>query len=164
MFRSAIGEISTVLCLSDYGCFENFTAKSGSLPQSEVQKVKIYKKNDCRWSQKIRPFLTLSPSIYLPPLFSLLSPLSLQPPRAPSPPIQAPPAVESTAPVETPRESLEYKAALELELWKEKQMELHTEKLKQKEASHLQVTYGTVSHRLDQNRALVQDAFHYIEP
>ena len=41
--------------------------------------------------------------------------------------------------MESPRESLEYKAALELELWKEKRIEAFEETLKQKEAAHLQV-------------------------
>ena len=56
------------------------------------------------------------------------------PPQAPPPP--PPPPPQST---EAPRESLEYKAALELELWKEKRIEAFEETLKQKEASHLQV-------------------------
>ena len=60
----------------------------------------------------------------------------------------APPAQETESqppppppPQESPRQSLEYKAALELELWKEKRMEAYEEMLKQKEAAHLQVIW-----------------------
>ncbi|KAG9487890.1 hypothetical protein GDO78_007602 [Eleutherodactylus coqui] len=52
----------------------------------------------------------------------------------PSP--QAPP---SNKPMSEPRETLEYKAALELEMWKEMQEEIFASQLKKKELAHQQV-------------------------
>uniref|UniRef100_A0A4W3INE9 Centrosomal protein 120 n=1 Tax=Callorhinchus milii TaxID=7868 RepID=A0A4W3INE9_CALMI len=45
---------------------------------------------------------------------------------------------EKPAPVTTPRETIEYKAALELEKWKELQEDLFENQLKQKELAHMQ--------------------------
>ncbi|CAL1615077.1 unnamed protein product [Knipowitschia caucasica] len=53
----------------------------------------------------------------------------------PTPPTAPPPPVAPSVP---PRETLEYRAALELELWKEEQEDLFDHKLKQKELSHMQ--------------------------
>ncbi|XP_056097883.1 centrosomal protein of 120 kDa [Rhinichthys klamathensis goyatoka] len=63
------------------------------------------------------------------------------------------------APPETlarPRETLEYKAALELEMWKEMQEDMFDDQLKQKELSHMQALAEEWRRRDQQREALIK--------
>ncbi|XP_067249531.1 centrosomal protein of 120 kDa isoform X2 [Chanodichthys erythropterus] len=55
-----------------------------------------------------------------------------------------------------PRETLEYKAALELEMWKEMQEDLFDDQLKQKELSHMQALAEEWRRRDQQREALIK--------
>ncbi|XP_073532916.1 centrosomal protein of 120 kDa [Phyllobates terribilis] len=55
-----------------------------------------------------------------------------------------------------PRETLEYKAALELEMWKEMQEEVFTSQLKKRELAHLQVLVEEWKKREQEREALVK--------
>ncbi|XP_036383260.1 centrosomal protein of 120 kDa [Megalops cyprinoides] len=74
-------------------------------------------------------------------------------PRAGPPPRQHPDV--SAVPPE-PRETLEYKAALELEMWKEEQEDLFDNQLKQKELSHMQALAEEWRKREREREALVK--------
>ncbi|XP_057211725.1 centrosomal protein of 120 kDa [Triplophysa rosa] len=58
--------------------------------------------------------------------------------------------------VTRPRETLEYKAALELEMWKEMQEDLFDNQLKQKELSHMQALAEEWRRRDQQREALIK--------
>ncbi|KAG8456252.1 hypothetical protein GDO86_002153 [Hymenochirus boettgeri] len=62
----------------------------------------------------------------------------------------------TTAHVPEPRETLEYKAALELEMWKEMQEDLFVNQLKQKELVHLQALAEEWKRRDKEREALVK--------
>ncbi|XP_068103035.1 centrosomal protein of 120 kDa [Hyperolius riggenbachi] len=70
-----------------------------------------------------------------------------------APPIHPPPSSE---PAPEPRETLEYKAALELELWKETQEELFASQLKKKELAHMQVLAEEWKRRDREREAIVK--------
>ncbi|XP_071371081.1 centrosomal protein of 120 kDa-like, partial [Centroberyx affinis] len=72
------------------------------------------------------------------------------PAAAPAPPPAAPPG---PAP---PRETLEYRTALELELWKEEQEDLFDSQLKKKELSHMQALAEEWRRRDREREALVK--------
>ncbi|XP_071396643.1 centrosomal protein of 120 kDa-like, partial [Centroberyx affinis] len=72
------------------------------------------------------------------------------PATAPAPPPAAPPG---PAP---PRETLEYRTALELELWKEEQEDLFDSQLKKKELSHMQALAEEWRRRDREREALVK--------
>ncbi|XP_039508977.1 centrosomal protein of 120 kDa isoform X2 [Pimephales promelas] len=55
-----------------------------------------------------------------------------------------------------PRETLEYKAALELEMWKEMQEDMFDDQLKQKELSHMQALAEEWRRRDQQREALIK--------
>ncbi|KAG7481475.1 hypothetical protein MATL_G00067000 [Megalops atlanticus] len=74
-------------------------------------------------------------------------------PRTGPPPRQHPDV--SAVPPE-PRETLEYKAALELEMWKEEQEDLFDNQLKQKELSHMQALAEEWRKRDREREALVK--------
>ncbi|XP_069818747.1 centrosomal protein of 120 kDa isoform X2 [Dendropsophus ebraccatus] len=71
----------------------------------------------------------------------------------PSPPPQPP-----TSPklISEPRETIEYKAALELEMWKETQEEIFASQLKKKELAHMQVLVEEWKRRDGEREALVK--------
>ncbi|KAG8598060.1 hypothetical protein GDO81_002481 [Engystomops pustulosus] len=71
----------------------------------------------------------------------------------PPPPPQSSP---SSKPVSEPRETLEYKAALELEMWKEMQEEMFASQLKKKELAHMQVLVEEWKRRDREREALVK--------
>ncbi|CAH2296100.1 centrosomal of 120 kDa isoform X1 [Pelobates cultripes] len=77
---------------------------------------------------------------------------SSEPIKAPSLP-QPPRTVE---PVPEPRETLEYKAALELEMWKEMQEDLFINELKNKELAHMQALAEEWKRRDREREALVK--------
>ncbi|KAL1268936.1 hypothetical protein QQF64_031225, partial [Cirrhinus molitorella] len=82
----------------------------------------------------------------------LVSESSQGPPAALAPP-QGPGLAET---VTRPRETLEYKAALELEMWKEMQEDLFDNQLKQKELSHMQALAEEWRKRDHQREALIK--------
>ncbi|KAM3937125.1 centrosomal protein of 120 kDa [Leptodactylus fuscus] len=70
-----------------------------------------------------------------------------------NPPPQPPPSPKH---ISEPRETLEYKAALELEMWKEMQEELFASQLKKKELAHMQVLVEEWKRRDREREALVK--------
>ncbi|XP_026072887.1 centrosomal protein of 120 kDa-like isoform X1 [Carassius auratus] len=78
---------------------------------------------------------------------------SSQGPAALAPPPQGPGGAE---PLTRPRETPEYKAALELEMWKEMQEDLFDNQLKQKELSHMQALAEEWRKRDLQREALIK--------
>ncbi|KAE8635519.1 hypothetical protein XENTR_v10002649 [Xenopus tropicalis] len=64
--------------------------------------------------------------------------------------------LQSTAPLPEPRETLEYKAALELEMWKEMQEDLFVNQLKKKELVHMQALAEEWKRRDKEREALVK--------
>uniref|UniRef100_A0A673IJA7 Centrosomal protein of 120 kDa-like n=1 Tax=Sinocyclocheilus rhinocerous TaxID=307959 RepID=A0A673IJA7_9TELE len=74
-------------------------------------------------------------------------------PAALAPPPQGPGGAE---PLTRPRETPEYKAALELEMWKEMQEDLFDNQLKQKELSHMQALAEEWRKRDHQREALIK--------
>uniref|UniRef100_A0A672K1S9 Centrosomal protein of 120 kDa n=1 Tax=Sinocyclocheilus grahami TaxID=75366 RepID=A0A672K1S9_SINGR len=83
----------------------------------------------------------------------LVSESSQGPPAALAPPPQGPGGAE---PLTRPRETPEYKAALELEMWKEMQEDLFDNQLKQKELSHMQALAEEWRKRDHQREALIK--------
>ncbi|XP_043103827.1 centrosomal protein of 120 kDa isoform X2 [Puntigrus tetrazona] len=83
----------------------------------------------------------------------LVSESSQGPAPALAPPPQGPGETET---VTRPRETLEYKAALELEMWKEMQEDLFDNQLKQKELSHMQALAEEWRKRDHQREALIK--------
>ncbi|XP_050974099.1 centrosomal protein of 120 kDa [Labeo rohita] len=83
----------------------------------------------------------------------LVSESSQGPPAAVAPPPQGPIGAETAT---RPRETLEYKAALELEMWKEMQEDLFDNQLKQKELSHMQALAEEWRKRDHQREALIK--------
>ncbi|KAF4110425.1 centrosomal protein of 120 kDa [Onychostoma macrolepis] len=83
----------------------------------------------------------------------LVSEASQGPAAALAPPPQGPGGEET---VTRPRETLEYKAALELEMWKEMQEDLFDNQLKQKELSHMQALAEEWRRRDHQREALIK--------
>ncbi|KAM4050440.1 centrosomal protein of 120 kDa [Anomaloglossus baeobatrachus] len=79
---------------------------------------------------------------------------SFQNSAPPNPPPQKSPS--SPKHVSEPRETLEYKAALELEMWKEMQEEVFTSQLKKKELAHMQVLVEEWKRREQEREALVK--------
>ncbi|XP_035236274.1 centrosomal protein of 120 kDa isoform X2 [Anguilla anguilla] len=81
-----------------------------------------------------------------------------QPKAEPPPRKQRPPAAVPAAPPPPPepRETLEYKAALELEMWKEEQEDLFDNQLKQKELSHMRALAEEWRKRDREREALVK--------
>ncbi|XP_063820288.1 centrosomal protein of 120 kDa isoform X1 [Pseudophryne corroboree] len=71
----------------------------------------------------------------------------LQKPPPPLPPVEH---------IAEPRETLEYKAALELEMWKEMQEEMFASQLKKKELAHMQVLAEEWKRRDREREALVK--------
>uniref|UniRef100_A0A3B3ZG62 C2 domain-containing protein n=1 Tax=Periophthalmus magnuspinnatus TaxID=409849 RepID=A0A3B3ZG62_9GOBI len=77
-------------------------------------------------------------------------------PTDPAPPHPtAPPSVPAPSLV-PPRQTLEYRAALELEMWKEEQEDLFDHQLKQKEQSHMQALAEEWKRRDQEREALLQ--------
>ncbi|NP_001086896.1 centrosomal protein 120kDa L homeolog [Xenopus laevis] len=64
--------------------------------------------------------------------------------------------LQSTEPLPEPRETLEYKAALELEMWKEMQEDLFVNQLKKKELVHMQALAEEWKRRDKEREALVK--------
>ncbi|XP_073676007.1 centrosomal protein of 120 kDa-like [Garra rufa] len=83
----------------------------------------------------------------------VVSESSQGPTAALAPPPQGPKGAET---VTRPRETLEYKAALELEMWKEMQEDLFDNQLKQKELSHMQALAEEWRKRDHQREALIK--------
>ncbi|XP_044131817.1 centrosomal protein of 120 kDa isoform X2 [Bufo gargarizans] len=77
---------------------------------------------------------------------------SAQGSAAQNPPPQRPPSPKHAS---EPRETLEYKAALELEMWKEMQEEMFASQLKKKELAHMQVLVEEWKKRDRDREALV---------
>ncbi|XP_069379308.1 centrosomal protein of 120 kDa isoform X2 [Paralichthys olivaceus] len=79
------------------------------------------------------------------------------PPPHPAPPRPAPPSLPN-APLgpAAPRDTLEYRTALELELWKEEQEDLFDDQLKKKELSHMQALAEEWRRRDGEREALVK--------
>ncbi|XP_033827951.1 centrosomal protein of 120 kDa isoform X2 [Periophthalmus magnuspinnatus] len=81
------------------------------------------------------------------------------PPSVPAAPPVLPPPVPPSGPPPSlvpPRQTLEYRAALELEMWKEEQEDLFDHQLKQKEQSHMQALAEEWKRRDQEREALLQ--------
>ncbi|KAM9858660.1 centrosomal protein of 120 kDa [Aulostomus maculatus] len=79
----------------------------------------------------------------------------LQLPSNPAAATPAPPCVGPSAP-RAPRDTLEYRTALELEMWKREQEELFDDHLKKKEQSHMQALAEEWKRREREREALVK--------
>ncbi|KAJ0068132.1 hypothetical protein NL108_016283, partial [Boleophthalmus pectinirostris] len=86
------------------------------------------------------------------------APDSTAPPTATSVPALPPllPPLPAPPPLVPPRQTLEYRAALELEMWKEQQEELFDHQLQQKEQSHMQALAEEWRRRDQEREALLQ--------
>ncbi|XP_008285920.1 centrosomal protein of 120 kDa [Stegastes partitus] len=77
-------------------------------------------------------------------------------PQPPPPPHPAAPRPAADARPAAPRDTLEYRTALELELWKEEQEDLFDDQLRRKESSHMQALAEEWRRRDREREALVK--------